>query len=168
MSFEAHMTFIWTFFQLQYVPLKVLPLLTKLILYSRSKKLVTILGLAFLHCCHPLIGLEHGAAQAHPIRGNTLDPKLLPFLCSWNKCSALHSAVLDTPHPSRAIAWILKMSYTNEHLWPLSMVQIKAFLGVSTFLVGKFWSYSHIKLANFKTCVWTCNMCHIESEHPRL
>ena len=71
-------------------------------------------------------------------------------------------------HLPTTTACIFKISQANKHLWPLSMVQIKSFLGVSTFLVGKFWGYSHIKLANFKTCLWTCNMCHMESEHTRL
>ena len=73
----------------------------------------------------------------------------------------------EKSHLPTTTAWIFKVSQTNKHLWPLSMVQIKAFLGVSTFLVGKFWGYSHKKLTNFKTCLWTCNMCHMESEHTR-
>ena len=41
----------------------------------------------------------------------------------WNgSCKLLN----HWAHPSKATAWILKMSYKNEHLWPLSMVQIKA------------------------------------------
>ena len=71
-------------------------------------------------------------------------------------------------HLPTTTAWIFKISQANKHLWPLSMVQIKAFLGVSTFLVGKFWGYSHIKLTIFKTCLWTCNMCHMGPEHTRL
>ena len=57
---------------------------------------------------------------------------------------------LEETHLPTTTAWILKMSQANKHLWPLSMVRIKAFLGVSTFLVGKFWGYSHIKLTNFQ------------------
>ena len=80
----------------------------------------------------------------------------------------VYTTKIGHSHLPTTTAWILKMSLANKHLWPLSMVQIKSFLGVSTFLVGKFWGYSHIKLTNFKTCLWTCNMCHMGSEHTRL
>ena len=55
------------------------------------------------------------------------------------------------------------MSQANEHLWPLSMVQIKAFLGVSTFLVGKFWGYSQVKEKD-----WFKQIAHNILDNPAL
>merc|ERR1712016_554836 len=82
-----------------------------------------------------------------------------------NQPRTTHNQPRTTQNHPLTTAWILKMSQANEHLWPLSMVQIKAFLLISTFLVGKFWGYSHIKLTNFETCLWTFNMCHMGPEH---
>ena len=55
--------------------------------------------------------------------------------------------------------------FTFSSITSFNQLDIKTF--VSTFLVAKFWGYSNIKLMNFKTCLWTCNLCHIGSEHTR-